>query len=240
MKSSSNKVRKSAIVLLILISLFSCAKKKSDPTPSNTNNNNTTTPAPAFYFTGTFGGSPISYQESVNGFLDGAFSGSGTEYVTGANSTTANYYYNVGTQWSIFKIVNSNPVESQPFSIGYNYTDMNVSYSTPSYAQVNSLFPIAKSTTFSIVNTSNSNGDYTNGWVVNLQDVKGVNWSTATSPSTQTNSYVTLTSKNDTTANGSPLMRVKGSLSCTLYDSVGTAKVLSGNFVHLMVSYNGF
>ena len=106
---------------------------------------------------------------------------------------------------------------------------MNVSYSTPSYTQVNNLFPIAKSTAFSIVNSNNTNGDYTNGWVVSLQDVKGINWSTDTNPATQTNSYVTLTSKADTTTNGTPMMRVKGSLSCTLYDSVGTAKVLTGN-----------
>jgi hypothetical protein len=241
MKSFKKRFSSTLFILLICIGIASC-QKKSDPSPSsssnNNNNNSNTTSNAAFYFVGTFGGSPVSYQESVNGFLDGAFSSSNTEYINATNTT--NYYYYVGTEWSILSYVNSNLVESQPFTIAYNYTDVNVQYSTPSYAQVNSLFPIAKSTAFSVVNSNNSNGDYTNGWLVTLQDVKGINWSTATSPATQTNSYVTLTSKADTTANGEPMMRVKGSLSCTLYDSVGTAKVLTGNFVHLMVSYNSF
>ena len=242
MKSFKKRFSGILLILLVCFGIASC-KKKSDPSPSssstnNSNNNSNTTSNAAFYFVGSFGGSPVSYQESVNGFIDAAFSSSNTEYVN-ATSTT-NYYYSVGTYWSIFSIVNMNSVESQPFSIAYNYTDVNVQYSTPSYAQVNSLFPLVKSTAFSVVNASNSNGDYTNGWLVTLQDAKGINWSTATSPSNQTNSYVTLTSKADTTANGEPFMRVKGSLSCTLYDSVGTAKVLTGNFVHLMVSYNSF
>lgn len=201
---------KKILSTLLLGSLILVSCKKEDPAPTP----ETPTPTPttpsvsassAPQFTGSLDGTSLSY---TSGCFVGYYSGGNV--ASSPDPSTFNYS---------FELYDSSFVSVIKISKG-TLTVPNGGY--PDNSTFGSFFPIAD---------SSYDPSLLNGVEVSMMDGNGVEWSTKNGSADQSGSTFKILDRVEGTYNGDYQVKVKISLSCKLYDSLGNVKNLSNAII---------
>jgi hypothetical protein len=198
-------------ILILSLGIFiSCKKKKDDVTPAPSANAITAD----YYIQANIGGTVKTFQRNVNSYFNGA----GGSLTAGSTGSAINQYTSTFAKYSIgggLSVANDN------LTVGFNLnsqdaqsTDYTAFFVTGAKAYV-------------------ATEDDLNGVFIDWVDESGATWSTA--GGSQSGSVFTITALGSTVLNSTNYNWVKATFNCTLYNSVGSSKIVTGGLLKGLV-----
>jgi hypothetical protein len=217
---------------ILSISLFISCSKKDEPTPSS--NQNPT----SFYFKGKLGDSTFNFFNDVNNMYSG-FNSESQVFADASTNYNRIVKFEEGAMWSRVDYNISPPdTEYHLFMLYLKTIDIaDDNYDFPVKSDLDNIYTIGKNTLFS-VESLNYPYEKSDGWSLMVYDSKGEAWSTYSTTPNQSNSYVNIVSRNNVNIpSGGSAYCIKGDLSCTVYNSTGQSKLLTGEFYQIVSDY---